>query len=376
MKIRIKDINEKYGMEITELLALVYVFSLDLRYLTNINLYFTSFIWGVVGLLTFLYIYNNFINVRKVLKELIFIDFFAFIGMIVNGNQNIGNIVILFSAEIFGVLIYLVKDNLKKIDIAIFITLFIVIIRTIFAMFENKSMFFEKYMFSKIMGSNTLFIFVIFLLFVDILYIQKKNRCLLYLLIFFFSIFSNGNGNILSFFLLNMSLLFINETGDEILWKRVIIISAIGVFTAVVSGYITNIIYFLTDDHDRVWMWKQYFFYAFTDLKSFIFGADISVDESLPLYRHMHNSYISWHCFYGLIPTLGFAIIVIRDVLYTIQCRQFLNMIFLLITIIRGFTDEATFLFLPIWVFFMCMYTLNKNSNQSIRYVDEKGLDS
>lgn len=356
--------DKKNIMNKIELLLLFYFVSLNLRYLTNINFYFTSLIWGVIGVFTFGYIYNYFVNMRSILNKIILLDFFALIGMIINGNHNLANIIILFSAEIFGVILYLTKNNLKKIDIFVELTLLFLLVRILLAMYERQSLFFEKYQFSKIMGTNTLSIFVILLFFVDILYIQeikKKPRYYMYIVALCLSVFTNGNGNILSFFLLLLGFTFINSEGNRILWDRILIIGIVGVIILIGSGHISYVINFLTDDHDRFWIWTRYFGHAFDNIWNIVFGIDISSDEDLLLFGHMHNTFINWHFYYGLLPMIGFTVIIIKSIISTIQNKYFFCMIFLFITIIRGFTDETTFLFMPIWIYCMCVREINND---------------
>lgn len=347
-----------------ELIMLFYFVSLNLRYLTNINFYFTSFIWGVIGVVTFGYIYSCFTNIRSILNKIVLLDCLALIGMIINGNQNLANIIILFSAEIFGVVLYLMKNNLKRTDIYVWLTLVCLIVRILLAMYERQSLFFEKYQFSKIMGTNTLSIFVIFLFFVDMLYIQeikKKPRYYMYIVALCLSVFTNGNGNILSFFLLFLGFIFINDEGNKILWKRILTVSIVGVIILIGSGYISYVINFLTDDHDRFWIWTRYLGHAFDSIQNIVFGIDISSDENLVLFGHMHNTFINWHFYYGLLPMIGFTVIIIKSIINTIQNKQFFYMIFLFITVIRGFTDETTFLFMPIWIYCMCLQEINND---------------
>lgn len=339
-----------------EALTLIYLIIFNIRYLTNLNVMVVLGLWCAIGLIIYVYVFMNYPYMRKTMLLYFIVDLWALVGLLVNKNHPWQYFLVLITLEAFGITLYLLKNRLKLIDVWALATLTYIGGRILFMRFTDANFLYEKAKLSELLGCNTASILAIFLMFLDFLYcrsIGKKPRYLLFVIAVVVALMTGGNGNILSLSLLVLGMFLINSSGKRLSWIKIFFLAMMGIIVLLYEG-IEEIISFITDDHYRFSIWNEYFATVGDSVKNIIFGASISNNYILQAYGHLHNSFLDWHFYYGLIPALVFGVSIIKSIFYSFKKRKYFYLMFLIVTIIRSFTDEATLILLPIWVFFEC----------------------
>lgn len=348
-----------------ELLAVVMVLLLDIRYFSPIPLRIVIGLICCCGILMYMYEYFYYPWLRNYMVTIVFINLIALYGIIINKNHSIFEVFLLFALEALGIALYIIKDRLDLLDkICLLSILYIGLIYIYNYIYTGKVLL--KLGLNGLFGANSASIFLVFLLYFDIKYVikeKKKPRIGLLIISFILAVLSDGNGNILSTALLLVGTIMISYNGRKL--RKGLIVFFIVIATAIVitKNLLQPVLAFLTDDHDRFYIWRRYIGMALESSRNILFGADISKDYILLNFGHLHNTFINLHFYYGLIP----MIIVIMVLTYTgiifFKKKKYYELLFWGTSIVRSFTDNAIILFIPIWTCMFFEAYLNKEKD-------------
>ena len=100
--------NHKIALSINneKLLIILYFSTYTLRFLTNLNIVYSTIAFMIVGLLIVFYDFIKYKKFSKLFLLLITIDAISIINSLVNGNDTVSEAILLYIYQGFGILLY------------------------------------------------------------------------------------------------------------------------------------------------------------------------------------------------------------------------------------------------------------------------------
>ena len=322
----------------------------------------------IVSVLSFLYCFTYETDKKIKKNEITFliIDVVGLIGLLYNKNHTIADLILLFAWQNMGILFYFMyKTKNFKINrnFAIISTVYLgMLIYIVQSQYETGWI-----MISDRLGSNSTSIVLLEFFIIDEIYrysIHKKTNYLFAFICFLITLIAGGIAGVVTFsFLIIILWLFENEKLSVNLIKCVIFILISACILLYINDGIEKILNYINqgDSESRILMLQQYFALMKENIFNFIFGANIQTSYLLRHYENLHNCFFNWHYYYGIIPMLYFGGIVVYILYKSIKERNTLYVILMVTTVIRSLTDETTFAFIPIWIFFFLIIVEKKN---------------
>lgn len=359
---KIRDI--RICPSINKFLILLFFIGLWIRYYTDLHILVSLPIFALFGASVFiLYMVKCQTNILYIYYLMAMVDIFALLAVIINANHTVADVILLISWQSMGLLMYEMKtkEDLKLVRYLAVISLILIYLKLImnFKQYEWGWM-----ILSTRMGSNSASIFILEFIFIDLFWRIsdfKKIRYYPVLIALIMALVAGGIVGIITIPLLIIGIyIFKYNKKFHIIIRVFTIIAFLGLCISFIiifkSNMVNEFIGFIKqgDSSSRILMWKNYYQLAIDNITGLIWGANISGDDLLIAYRNLHNCFFNWHYFYGLIPFVFFVGIIIYDIKESIQQKQYIYMIIIMATIFRSMSDEATYAFMPIWIFVFC----------------------
>lgn len=375
--------NIKFYPSINNFLVLLFFIGLWIRFYTNLHILVSLPIFFLFSVIFFtLYIVKFPSNILPIYYSIILIDMYAIMAVIINANHTVADVILLMSWQAFGLLMYEMKyrENLKFVRFLAIVSLFLIALKMI--------LIYKEYEWGWItisirMGSNTISIFILEFLFINLFWrisTGKKIRYFMAILALTMIFAAGGIVGILTIPLLIIGMYLYKHSGKRHITIRLL---SIIIFLELCISYIVlfrsdvaNGVYGLIkqgDSASRFLMWQNYYKLATENVSSLIWGANISGDDLLTAYRNLHNCFFNWHYFYGLLPFISFIVIILYDLKESIRQKKYLYMVIVLAAVFRSMSDEATYAFMPIWIFVFCDLYSYKNKSFSKKKADFQG---
>lgn len=348
--------NHKIALSINneKLLIILYFSTYTLRFLTNLNIVYSTIAFMIVGLLIVFYDFIKYKKFSKLFLLLITIDAISIINSLVNGNDTVSEAILLYIYQGFGILLYFSFKNLK-------LTFKLSLLLTIYLLYKAVttdptmvSAWQSSIYVTKLIGGNSMSILAIFSCALYILYCQTANKAIgypIFIIAILISLITGGSGGILSTILLGCGIFLVKERTNKISIIKLIILIFVVVLLLFYFGYFSDLVAFIQDDNSRIWMWSHYWQCSTASLKDIIFGGNVDSITFLAQMKNMHNTFINFHYRYGLVPFIFYCTLVIKSGIFYFKKKNYALLILLIATIIRGMTDEACFGFLSIWIY-------------------------
>lgn len=339
-----------------ELYILIYFAAFLIHYFTNLNFYITYFAWIIIGLYGLYWLYYKNYNLKNIIRKLLIIDLFATIGILLNQNHSPFNVLILPVSQMFGIYMYMYRNELKNLDrlIKLFWIYIVIYALVVPKTVANASQGLYYTRFSNLVGGNTISIFLIFFLAIDSIYrhySRIKPHYIFFIVSLIIAFWCGGTGGVLSITVFLFGIICIKWKKNGISKFKLFSLLGIGLAIIFGLGYQYMVFNYVTDDNARFWIWSRYWECSTNSIKDFIFGASIENVHFLVKQRNMHNTFINFHYYYGMLPFLYYLFTLIWSIYKSLQKRDFVLLLIIAVTFLRGMTDEAAFCFVPIWTF-------------------------
>lgn len=339
-----------------DVLLIIYMITFSIKYFANVNVVCSTVVLSLVGTYIFMYTYNKYEYIRKVMQQFIMINSCAFIGLAVNQGHSAFLVLTLTAYEGFGLLLYCTNSNYKLIQIYSNFLFAYICIKVI--LMYTHGIYIDLSILSR---RNTISIELLMIYFIDIIYRIRNKRTLnyaMYLLGLLIAVMCGGSGGMLCLTVFPILVFMCRKYGTRLSKRKIFFILFVGFIAFWGLGYISHFIVFISDDNSRFWIWSRYGELAFSSPAGFIFGARVDSVPFLALQRNMHNTFINFHYFYGLIPFVFYVYMNSISAINLWKQKEFYLLSILFATSLRGFTDAAEFCFTAIWVFLYCQSTL------------------
>ena len=343
-----------------ELLIFVYFISFFLRFFTDYATSLTGILCFVSGVICFIYLYSKVPKYRRVLQSIAIVICLGLFCTILSDISKLPNVLYVFTAQVFGFLLYKKKNNLCFVKLLFMIIYWYLVIRVLF--FPRYDAF-GGMSFSELCGKNTISIMMLLAYSIDLIDREVNNKKPNYLLVVIGVIISylvDSSGGILCFVIVGLGV-FCCKNRKKIAWRRILFFGLIGIAIIMCSGFYIKIIDFISDDNSRFWIWSNYYSCATSSIRDFLLGADISGIPFLKEQNNMHNTFINWHYFMGFLPFIlyNFGFIYIGVKMFS--NKKWFFFVIWCSTFVRALTDGTDFCFMPLWVF---MYLEIKDSKR------------
>lgn len=356
---------------INKFLALLFFGGLWIRFYSNMHILVSLPIFFLFSMIFFtLYMVKFQTDIQEIYFFIALIDLFALIAVIINANHTVADVILLMSWQAFGLLMYEMKtrESLKLVRFLAIVSIFLIALKMILIFKEYE---WGWMILSTRMGSNSASIFVLEFLFLDAFFRisdGKKLRYPLAIIAFIMVFMAGGIVGILTVPLLIIGMyLYKYNNKLHMVTRFLSIIVFLGLCMLYIALFKTTIVKeafeFIKqgDASSRFLMWKNYYQLVTENISGLIWGANISGNDLLMTYRNLHNCFFNWHYFYGLLPFISFVGIILYDLKESVRQKQYLYMIIVLTAIFRSMSDEATYAFMPIWIFIFCdLYSSKK----------------
>ncbi len=343
------------------LIALYYL-GFWLRYFTEINiLVFLAVLFGFCLLSSIYFSFNNHGAAKKDYIKNILVVAIACIGILVNKNHTLGDGILLLSWVSVGILLAYSDDRLDLFNRFNWITFVVLLIRTIFA-YINSTNDLDIIVSGRI-GSNSISIIAIQCFFIDYICRKKKGKKTNYIMLtilMLVSLMSRGRMSILVTIILLIGVYLqedVKKTKKLLRYGFAIMLAL--AMVVVCWDYLDNAIslFLQGDSSTRLYLWKHYYEMTKSSLIDVLFGVRNSIfstDLALNHYRNLHNTFFNWHYFYGLLPCLYYILIIIGDLKREIKSKDYIMVVLLIVSILKGMSDETTFSFMMMWIYIHC----------------------
>lgn len=366
---RMNDI--KICPSINKFLALLFFGGLWIRFYSNMHILVSLPILFLFSIIFFtLYMVKFQTDIQEIYFFIALIDLFALVAVIINANHTIADVILLMSWQAFGLLMYEMKtrESLKLVRLLAIVSIILIALKMILIFKEYE---WGWMILSTRMGSNSASIFILEFLYLDAFFKisdGKKLRYPLAIIAFAMVFMAGGIVGILTVPLLIMGMyLYKYNNKLHMVTRFLSIIVFLGLCMIYIVLFKTTIIgeafKFIKqgDASSRFLMWKNYYQLVVGNISGLIWGANISGNDLLMTYRNLHNCFFNWHYFYGLLPFISFVGIILYDLKESVRQKQYLYMVIVLTAIFRSMSDEATYAFMPIWIFIFCdLYSSKK----------------
>ena len=367
MKMKSLKINCKFSNR--DIYILIYVVLFLVHYFTDFSFTITYAAWILFGLLGIIVLKKPLQrNLSKVFVLLI-LDIIAFVNLFISGNHSAFNALMLPVLQLFGMYLFYYKHELGKLvhflyGVMIYMFIYILVApKTLVSAWSND---WYTY-FSKLMGGNTISIFLILFLCIDIFYRNANDLKINYvpfLASLIMAYIGGGTGGVLSITVLLIGVISLKWKSDKISKCKVITVIIVGVIGITLIDKWEYLFIKLTDDNSRFWIWSNYYECATSSVKDFLCGGYVEHIPFLADQRNMHSTFLNWHYYYGLLPFISMTSASIYLLISSLWQKKYILFIVLTTLFLRAFTDETTFCFMPIWIFsFFELRRIKKRKN-------------
>lgn len=341
---------------VKDMYILLYFTTFIIHYFTNLSFNITYIAWIVMGFMGALLMKKELLQYKKIFLAFVLVDIIAMLDIILTMNHSPFNAFMLPVSQIIGLYLY---KNRKHIDILVRLLYIIMAFMLIYIIITPKKLINEQLntyytYFSKLVVGNTISIFLIMFLIIDIIYRESTNKSINYLWIvlsLFMAYEGGGTGGVLSISILLLGMICKQWNRDKFSFSKMLIVITVGFIIISNLGYWNKLISELTNSNSRFWIWQRYFERCKSSVYDFIFGANVSSVSFLALQGNMHNTFINWHYYYGIIPQMFFLYMVVVTMFNSFIQKKYILLLTLCVLFIRGFTDETTFCFMPLWTY-------------------------
>lgn len=361
---RIK-IDEKISF--TDAYILLYLSIYFVHYFGNFSFNITYSFWVMTGLAGFFIVCDRKSEYSDYTIRLFLIDLFAAIGLIVNRNRSPFTVLMLPVSQMFGIYLYKYRKNLRLVNrivnlMYIYIVLYAILIPP---RLVSASQGIYSTRFSRLVGGNTISIFLIMFLSIGLIYKihNGRKKYFIFIISLFVAYRCGGNGGVLSISVFLIGLITLQWDKNKISKKRMLLIVILGYGLICYLGYQQRLWNFLTDDNSRFWIWSKYLECMTNSVKDFLFGASVDRYSFLAEQRNMHNTFFNLHYYYGIVPAIYYIVMIISLLILSIKKRNYMLLVILGVTVIRGMTDETAFCFISLWTY---AYLSLKNDETSV----------
>lgn len=350
---KFKSDNLMKDMNTTANFILFLYFFIDmLRFFNVIPLTLGNILYVLLG--SFSIIYSV---VKKGIKAQIpmfsfmfFYMFFGTLGLLLNGNMDIQELLWPFAFMGLAMLFLNFKTNYKLSKSIYYISTYLFLIKIILSGGVNNLNTASS---RNTFGIMSLIYFTIYCIASNTS--NKKITIYPILLGFLVTIFAVGRSGILTFLILTILFSLLKYDGERYRIRNPIK----SLFILIIVLLFLFITYNLFEDFFskmilnfqrrglesiRTNIWLDYFKKTITSVKYIFFGTPIKGTYLLDYFSHnLHNSFIMLHAKYGLIPLATVLILILRSAIYFIKTSNLLYLIILLTTIFRMQFDYTNF---------------------------------
>ena len=344
------------------LIYILYYLAFVIHYFTNIKVIISLLLFGIVAVCATLYFFSAPVSKKLFCYyiAIVAIDLFACIAVIYNRNHTLADPIKLYVYQMIAILLCYRKESLsffRQITIIVFWVLFFLCIHA----FVNSTCDLD-FIISMRIGSNSASVLAIAFLAIDYIWREFRQEkisyfyCLVTLLI---SFLSRSIAGFCTTILLFIIIIFYSSDKREVKWFRKIF------YLIIIAAIFSNILElqnFLSqgDSSTRIIMWKEYFLLLRQSFGNLLLGANISKNELLNYYKNLHNGFLNWHYFYGLLVMLFFLFIVAVDIFISLKRKNIGLFALLIATIARTLIEESTYAFMVIWCYVFCESVIMK----------------
>jgi len=340
--------------------TVVYLLCFSLRFLTDLPKSVSGILFFLGGCVPLLYVFCKGKGCRKWISVVLIVDAVALINAAFNGNGGINDVLYVLAAQSFGFFLYMEKEQMKTAAIILLVVFFYIAFRVLFF---PKIDSFGGIGVAELCGKNAISVVMMFAYAVDLLYRKQQGKrpdYVLPLIGILISLVTDSSGGILGFTVIILGLLCC-KNANRIAWLRVLFGCAAGMGLLIVTGLLPKVIAFLTDDNSRFTIWEMYLNLAFENLKGFLCGGTFSNNETLNYYKNIHNNFLNWHCFFGLLPMIAYFVIVVRSGIIYLKRKEWYLLVIWVALFIRSMTDGTDYCFMSIWMYMYLDVTMKKN---------------
>lgn len=361
MRIRI---DEKISF--TDAYIFLYLLIYFVHYFGNFSFNITYSFWIMTGLAGLFTVFDRRSEYSNYTIRLLFIDLFAAIGLIVNRNRSPFTVLMLPVSQMFGIYLYKYRENLRLVNRIVNLMYVYIVLYAIFIppRLVSASQGIYSTRFSRLVGGNTVSIFLIMFLSIGLIYKTYSGRknYFMFIISLLVAYRCGGNGGVLSISVFLIGLITLQWDKNKMSKKRILFIVIAGYGLICYFGYQQKLWNFLTDDNSRFWIWSKYLECMTNSAKDFLFGASVDRYSFLAEQRNMHNTFFNLHYYYGIIPALYYIVMIISLLMLSIKKGNYLLLVILGVTVIRGMTDETAFCFISLWTYACLLLKSNEIS--------------
>lgn len=337
------------------LLLELYFFIFAIRWLTNINFVAMFFIWSFVGLIIFCYTFEKYQQIFEIVFITLILFFFALLSQFISNSNSIAAPISLFVETSLGLLLWGQRKKLQKISTFCILIITYLSIRAALLVKTVGKLEEGTVSLTKLTGQNTVSIIIIFCISVYIIdHIQSNKKISLYPFFIAFAgcIFCEGTGGILVSSLLLIGMLIKKNKKNNLSYLKLsLLIIVIAIVTIYKIDVLIKIFKRLSDSNSRVWIWTNYFKLSLKSFNNLLFGAPVESISFLYDQKNMHNTYINFHYRCGLITFIFFIFCITKIFIYYLKTKNYLMLVVLGCISLRAFTDEASFCYVPLWIY-------------------------
>lgn len=360
-----KKINSPgFKIKLDYLIVLIYLIVFSIRFFSDIPKNISGILYFASGCICLIYCYCQKSARRKKIRTILFIDAISCIVALMNGNNTIVDALYVIAAQAFGFLLYKQKNKIRFTQLILGIIFLYVAFRVFFIPDVDR---YGDICLSPLCGKNTVSIIMMFSFSVDLIYrkLHDEQPNYFYVVIgILCSFITDSSGGILGFAMLGIGI-FCCKNREKLAWRRIVFYGSFGILILMLSGQYVKIIDFFSDDNSRFAIWKMYLSLADNNFKSVLLGADISQNHVLYHLFNIHNNFLNWHCYFGLIPFIAYSVILIYIASMYIKRKDWYMLVIWIALFVRSLTDGTDFCFMSIWMY---MYLDVNCTKMKIRY--------
>lgn len=363
--------------DVADIVALLYMAAFCIRFFSTIDKLVSAAIWTVSGALVLCYCFFTEKTYRKTMLYMLVIDLLAVLSIWINKNEYVFEIGYLLAPQSFGVLLYKQRDQLRRINFYGMCIFFYLVMQSLLIWFRVHNIeIVASMLLSNLVAKNTINILMIFFLSINIMYRVHNHISINY--VYFIvgllvSYIRDSNGGILAFSIFGIGIFLCTKGGKGLSPVKFMgVIFAVFIFLYISDSF-QIVLDFLLDDNSRFAIWRMYTDLARQNWVNVIFGANANTNVVLLRFMNMHNNFINWHFFYGMLPTLFFGGILVYCGYYYYKQKNWYYLVLWGVLLVRSMTDATDYCFMSIWVFMVFDVFQRRREGAKINRADKKG---
>lgn len=342
----------------------LYFFAFTLRFFTNVPKMTSALVYVAVGIVVLVYLFTKYATYRRIIALFLIIDFISFINGYINGNETYIMASYNVTAQMFGIQLYIARNKMNMIRMISEMLFWFAVIKVIFFPYID---IYGGIGVSQLLGKNSVSVVMLFFCSIDVIYRYEnklETRYWKYLIGILVSYITDSSGGILCFVIFFLGMFACKKRVQKLSWIKIGLLLFGGIILLLAMGYAQRVLVFLSNDNSRFAIWEMYLNTATYDLKSVLFGGSLSRYDFLYQLKNIHNNFLNWHCFYGLLPMLFFSLLTIETGISYLRNKSWYLVIIWCVLIVRAFTDSIDYTFMPLLVYFtLDIMKYNKRMN-------------